>query len=381
MSVSKLRKITYNSGSKHILSENSTIPVALVAPLDWGLGHTTRCIPIIQQLQQHGYQVLVAGEGAQEHILTHEFPDITCLHLPGYRIQYSHHKRWLAFKIIQQLPKILRSIQNEHKWLKKQIQQHNIQLVVSDNRYGIRNKKVKNVFVTHQLTIQTPFSWLTRLVQKINYTYLNRYNICWVPDMADSQFNIAGALSHPHKLPRIPVHYIGPLSRFQSAAAQPAHTGSFVYKWLFLLSGPEPQRSILEEKLLAVASKLPGPVFLLRAKPGATSLPAVPANCTVVNHLPTDQMQHLIQQCEFVLSRSGYTTVMEMLALQKKTLLIPTPGQTEQEYLAQRLHNQHWCYCCLQEEDLLVHIRQAEAFSYLLPLIQSHQLADAIKAL
>jgi hypothetical protein len=72
---------------------------------------------------------------------------------------------------------------------------------------------------------------------------------------------------------------------------------------------------------------------------------------------------------------------MEMLALQKKTLLIPTPGQTEQEYLAQRLHNQHWCYCCLQEEDLLVHIRQAEAFSYQLSLIQSHQLADAIKAL
>lgn len=379
MSVSKLRKITYNSGSKHILSENSTIPVALVAPLDWGLGHTTRCIPIIQQLQQSGYKVLVACEGAQEHLLKREFPEIECLHLSGYCIQYSHHKRWLAFKIIQQLPKILKAIVREHQWLKKQVYQHNIQLVISDNRFGLWNTKTTSVFVTHQLNIQTPFRWLTKSVQRINYAYINRYKACWIPDMADNQFNIAGALSHPHRLPKVPVHYIGPLSRFQSAFLSPEKR--FTYKWLFLLSGPEPQRTLLENKLLAIASQLSGAVILLRGRPGATSLPAAPDNCTIINHLPTGEMQQLIAQCEFVLSRSGYTTVMEMLALQKKALLIPTPGQTEQEYLAQRLTSQHWCYSCFQHDDLLSHLLLAEAFNYQLPQIQPHQLTGAIEAL
>lgn len=351
-----------------------------MAPLDWGLGHTTRCIPIIQQLQQNGYKVIVAGEGAQEHLLKREFPDIVFLHLPGYRIQYSHHKRWLPFKIIQQLPKILRSIAREHHWLKKQIHQHHIQLVISDNRFGLRNPETTSVFVTHQLNIQTPFSWLTRVVQRINYACINRYNACWVPDMADNQFNIAGTLSHPHRMPHIPVHYIGPLSRFQPATA-PVEESSFTYKWLFLLSGPEPQRTLLEKKLLEIASQIPGSVFLLRAKPGATHLPAAPSNCTVANHLPTHEMQQLIQKCEFVLSRSGYTTVMEMLALQKKTLLIPTPGQTEQEYLAQRLTSQQWAYTCFQQDELLLHLQQAEAFCYQLPQIQAHQLTNAIKAL
>lgn len=353
--------------------------MALVAPLDWGLGHTTRCIPVIHQLQQHGYKVIVAAEDAQMHLLRQEFPQITIIPLQGYRIQYSQHKRWLAIKILQQLPKIIYAIRREHKWLQQQVIQHHVKVIISDNRFGLSHKLVPSIFITHQLAIQTPFSWLSRLVQQINYSYINRYTACWVPDMESPQFNIAGNLSHPRQLPRIPIRYVGPLSRFSDVSTSPE--APYTYKWLFILSGPEPQRSLLETSLLRAAAQMKASVFLLRAKPGETKVPEGPNNCTIVNHLPSSEMEEIIRQSEYVVSRSGYTTVMELLALQKKAVLIPTPGQTEQEYLAQRLQQQHWSYSCRQEDDLLLHFKQAESFSFQLPPAQPHQLSQAIAVL
>ncbi|BAV09370.1 conserved hypothetical protein [Filimonas lacunae] len=356
------------------MTKISNISVALVAPLDWGLGHTTRCIPVIHQLQQCGYQVFVAAEGAQVHLLQQEFPGITILPLRGYRIQYTQHKRWLALKILQQLPKIIRTIRYEHIWLQKQVKEYDIQLVISDNRFGFWHKRVTSIFITHQLSIQAPFAWVRHLLRWINYRHIQRYNACWIPDMAHQQANIAGSLSHPRQLPAIPTRYIGPLSRFT-----PVTTSlPYKYKWLFILSGPEPQRSLLETKLLSLVDQLKAPVLLLRAKPGTTDLPTAPANCTVVNHLASTQMQQVIAESEYIVSRSGYTTVMELLSLQKKAVLIPTPGQTEQEYLATRLQQQHWSYCCNQQDDLLYHFNQALSFTYQLPVIPNHQLEEAI---
>lgn len=372
------------------MTKKTNIPVALVAPLDWGLGHTTRCVPIIHALQKHGYKVIVAAEGAQEHLLLREFPDIVILPLRGYRIRYTQRKRLLAFKILQQVPKIIYTIRREHKWLQRQVQQYQIQLVISDNRFGLWSRQATSVFLTHQLQIQAPFAWLRRLLQIINYRHIEQYTACWVPDMASAVHNIAGHLSHPLTLPRIPTMYIGLLSRFvgKHLADQVQQEGSVAdnniagkmmkYKWLFILSGPEPQRSLLEDKLLRVASQLQEPVLLLRARPGATTLPEAPSNCTVVNHLSSTEMEQAFAESEFIVSRSGYTTVMELLSLQKKAILIPTPGQTEQEYLAERLMRQQWSYCCSQGEDLLPHLMQAQTFNYQLPAVQSHQIDEAL---
>ena len=352
---------------------------ALVAPLDWGLGHTTRCIPVIKLLQQNGYKVIVAGERRQVQLLQQEFPELSALDLPGYRIRYTQYKRLLPLKILWQLPKIIRAIKQEHKWLQKKIVAHNIQLVVSDNRFGLWSSRCTCVFITHQLAIQMPFSWLSQITRRINYQFINRYTACWVPDVAPDDVNLAGALSHPSHLPQIPVRYIGPLSRLQAVAT--STNEPFKYKWLFVLSGPEPQRSLLEQKLLTAAAILQEPALLLRALPEDTTLPDAPPNCTVVNHLPGNAMAQAFADSEFVVSRSGYTTVMELLTLKKKSVLIPTPGQTEQEYLAGHLLRQQWCYSCDQDADITLHLKKVNRFAYLEPKEFKSNLQEALDQL
>jgi len=345
----------------------------LVAPLDWGLGHATRCIPLIKQLQKNGCTVTIAAAGSTKALLANEFPGINIIALQGYNVQYAATKRWLAVKILVQAPKIMLTIKREHAWLKRLLAENKFDAVISDNRFGLYTSRVPSIFITHQLFIQAPFSWLAKRIQNINYQYINRFTACWVPDFETAP-GIAGNLSHPAKLPAVPVSYTGPLCRFQAAAPQPVK-----YSWLVILSGPEPQRTILEQKILAVAPKLQGSIFLVRGKPGSDERINVPTNCTVANHLNTAQMQDALEQAEFVVSRCGYTTVMEMLALGKKTILIPTPGQTEQEYLAEHLREQGWCYSCPQESNLEGHFTTAKTwFNYKLPQLPAQSLQTVV---
>ncbi|TMI85631.1 MAG: glycosyl transferase family 28, partial [Bacteroidetes bacterium] len=109
----------------------------LVAPLDWGLGHATRCIPIIQHLLKADVEVWLAGEGAQEKLLADEFPDLPFLSLHGYRIRYARSAIGLVKNILFQAPKIVKAIRNENKWLAKMIDEHHFDAVISDNRYGL----------------------------------------------------------------------------------------------------------------------------------------------------------------------------------------------------------------------------------------------------
>jgi uncharacterized protein (TIGR00661 family) len=324
------------------LLENFNIQRVLVAPLDWGLGHATRCIPIIRALLNEGYEVVIAAENAQAILLQNEFPSLLIIPLRGYWVTYSKHKRWLPVQILMQLPRLLGVLKQEKKWLDTVIEQHKIDLVISDNRYGLSSKKVPCIFITHQLTIKTPFVWLERLIQKINYSYINQFTACWVPD-APGEDNLAGILSHPEKLPVTRLHYIGMLSRFQITPADRK------YDYCILLSGPEPQRTLLENKIIPDLSKLTGKILLVRGKPGSNEIIKAPENTEVRNHLPGNQLQTVILQSDCIVSRSGYSTIMELMALRKKSIFIPTPGQTEQEYLAKKLALNHICLAFNQE--------------------------------
>ncbi len=346
----------------------------LISPLDWGLGHATRCIPIIKALLQTGCTVFVACEDTAKQLLATEFSDVTFLWLPGYCIRYASSKRWFAAKILQQIPKILRAIWREHRWLKKAVEAYEIDMVIADNRYGLFHAKVPCIFVTHQLAIQTPFAWLSRWVEWLSYRFINRFTECWVPDF-EGAGNLAGALSHPWRLPRVPVRYIGPLARFPKGK-----NNAMAYQWLLLLSGPEPQRMALETALLQVIPSLPGEVMLVRGLPGSASVLPVPAHCTVFNHLPTDDLAAAIAQSEYIISRPGYTTVMEMMALRKKCLLIATPGQTEQEYLAAHLMEQQWCFAADQAKLSPEVCKAAVAFQYELPQLAETGLRETVEA-
>lgn len=312
----------------HLNGDSPGKPRFLVAPLDWGLGHATRCIPIIRELLAQGAEVILAGEGMQEQLLKTEFPDLLFLSLPGYRIRYAKTKKGLAWKMILQGPKIKRAIRHENEWLKKIVAEHPIDAVISDNRYGLHHPGIPCIFMTHQLLIKSWLGkWSEKILQKRNYKYINQFTECWVPDNENGN-DLAGELSHPVLKPAVPLCYTGPLSRFEKkgTAEKKGHI-------LIILSGPEPQRSLLEEKMINGIANYNGTATIVRGVPGSASLVPSTNMIQVFNHLPAEELNKEMEKAEWVIGRSGYSTVMDIAALQKKSILIPTPGQTEQEYL------------------------------------------------
>ena len=344
----------------------------LIAPLDWGLGHATRSLVIIRDLQTLNCDITIAASGKIKNLLQNEFPDLNFLDLPGYQISYSKFKRLLPFKILIQLPKILKIISFENKWLNSIAEAHRFNAIISDNRFGMHAKNITSVFITHQLQIKTNFFGLDKILQRLNYRYINRFTECWIPDFKTG-LNISGALSHPQTLPAIPVKYLGPLSRFIKR-----DTEKIRFKWIAIISGPEPQRSLFEKKIFEVASKTTEKFLIVRGLPGEQETGFYLPNCKVFNHLNTSDMQAAIEASEFVISRCGYTTVMEILSLQKKSVFIPTPGQTEQEYLATHLLKQKWSYTFNQKDDFVMHFENARSFQYCLPQINTHLHEDII---
>lgn len=310
----------------------------LVAPLDWGLGHVTRCIPVISKLQEENCEVIVAASGAGKFLLEKEFPGLHFIHLAGYQIKYSHKKYWMPVKLALQIPKLLWRVYSERRWLKKTVRQYHIDAVISDNRLGLSCAGTPSVYITHQLAIKTGSHFWNKLAQKIHYHYINKFSTCWVPD-AEGAENLAGELSHPEMMPKTPVIYIGPLSRFEKINAAQK------YQLCIMLSGPEPQRSIFEKRLLQQLESFSGSTFLLRGLPGnCPQLKSDLKNLTIENHLPAAALSQVLQQSALVISRSGYTTVMDLVKLGKKAILVPTPAQTEQEYLARYLQEQQLFY-------------------------------------
>lgn len=315
----------------------------LLAPMDWGLGHATRCIPLVKALLEQGCRVSLAGEGLQQALLREEFPDLPFLELSGYRVRYSSIS--MMGKILFQVPKILKSIKAENRWLAGVINKQGFDIIISDNRYGLYNKNAYCIFITHQLNIKTNMGkWSERILNHWNYQFINHFNECWVPD-EEGEDNLAGDLSHPEKMPSIPVKYTGLLSRFEKNTIPVIKNHLLV-----LLSGPEPQRTLFENKIIDDIVYFNGTATVVRGLP--TALNIIPSTNSIrfYNHLPTDELQNEIEKAEWVIARCGYSTVMDIAVMQKKSILIPTPGQTEQEYLARYLMKKKFAFCMKQKE-------------------------------
>jgi uncharacterized protein (TIGR00661 family) len=357
--------------------KNAEKPRILVAPLDWGLGHATRCIPIIRELLAQGADVWLAGEGPQQQLLAEEFPQLPFLSLPGYRIEYSKTAGGLIWKMIRQWPKMRNAIQAEQQWLKKIVNERSFDAVISDNRYGLYHPAIPSVFITHQLNIKSPAGkWTERILQNRNYKYINRFTECWVPD-EEGEINLAGELSHPSKKPSAPLKYIGPLSRF-SKKDIPVKSKHL----LVILSGPEPQRSIFENRIIDEISQYEGTATVVRGLPGSKKLVPSTNMIRFYNHLSSEELNQEMQQAEFVIGRSGYSTVMDAMALEKKCIFISTPGQTEQEYLASYLMNNRIALSVNQKAFSLKNsLRDAANFIYKAPQLKQVLLQEAIREL
>ena len=314
----------------------------LVAPLEWGLGHATRCIPIIHKLLQLDCDVLLAAEGATAFLLKNEFPRLQFMPLTGYRMKYSRKKNLLPFRLFIQLPRVILTIYKEHHWLKKVVKHYKIDAIISDNRFGLYHKAIPSIYITHQLLIKTFSSFTEKVAQWIHYSFIKKYSECWIPDALNN--GLAGELSHPRKLPS-KSRYIGPISRFEISGNTQKK-----YDLLIIISGPEPQRTIFEEILMNDLKSYTGKTLFVRGIPGGQQT-VVPGSSSleIINHLDAAALNIAMQQSNMIISRSGYTTIMDLVKLKRKAVLVPTPGQTEQEYLAEYMMERNMFYTVRQE--------------------------------
>jgi len=351
-------------------------PSICISPLDWGLGHATRCITLIKAFEKLGYQVFVATEGYHEVILREALPNAHFLHLRGYRIRYAKWGFNLPIVLLFQLPKIIYSIIHEHNWLKKAQAQYQFDLIVSDNRFGFYHKQVPSVFITHQLNLQMHFAWATRLFQKIQYAWLKKYTACWIPDIEGAN-NLSGVLANPKQKPSIPLWYMGCLSRLIDTAIDTStdnissiHGATTKNQSVFLgiVSGPEPQRTLLENLLWKAGNKLNIPFVVIAGTPSKeepNKIIAKNENAILYAHLAAPALVKEIKNAEYIICRGGYTTLMELIPFEKKLIFIPTPGQTEQIYLGKLWHEKNWALCYAQEYFKLdIALAEAKSFHF-----------------
>ncbi len=312
----------------------------LVAPLNWGLGHATRCIPIINALLEHDFEPITASDGDALALLKKEFPTLKTIELPSYNITYSKKGKDLKFKLLKDSPKLLKAIKAEKKLIKIILKEHQISGIISDNRFGVYNKSVPSVYITHQLNVLSGIS--TWFSSKMHQKIIRKFDECWIPDFKNEP-SLSGILGHI-KQHNFNVKYIGPLSRFDKIEYETTNA------LLVLLSGPEPQRNILEKKLLEELKGYKGSILFVKGVIESKQTVIKKDNITIYNFMTSTNLEKAINRSKTILSRSGYTTIMDLSKLEKKVFFIPTPGQFEQEYLAKRLNELKLAPSCNQKQ-------------------------------
>jgi uncharacterized protein (TIGR00661 family) len=316
-------------------SDGKEKPLILFSALDWGLGHTTRSIPLVRELLQQGLKVIVACNSTQKQILEKEIYGLEFIHLEGYGLKYGRNRLTTRIKIMLQAKKILTRIKGENQWLASFLTENPVKAVISDNRYGLFAPGIPCMLITHQLQVKTGFgTFPDKLVQLFLSEYINKFTECWIPDFKN-ETNLAGKLSHPSRPPRLPVRYIGCLSRFKDCKLLSHSTES--NDLLIILSGPEPQRTILEDKVVRQLKAQKRKAVLVRGLPAERGKLEDIEGLQIFNYLAADKLNELICNSRLIICRSGYTSIMDILKLRKKMIVVPTPGQAEQEYLASHL--------------------------------------------
>lgn len=309
------------------LIANRTI---FIAPLDWGLGHATRLVPVIRSLQDNN-TIVIGITPINSSFFDELFPGLQKIALPSYHIHYSHFfPAWLS--VLFQSSKIRAVIRKERNLIKDIILRFKIDLVISDSRFGLHTPGVECIFVCHQLNVRSPV--LSFFANLVNSRLINRFNEVWVPDYEDQSKRLSGELSDGKNI-KIPIRFIGPKSAI--AKTTPIPKGNERIDILILLSGVEPQRTVIEKTLLEIFSNTRLNVVMVRGS--SARIQSNPGSMRIVDVLYGNDLADIIVNAGTVICRSGYSTLMDMHLLEKKNLiLVPTPGQTEQEYLADYWH-------------------------------------------
>lgn len=325
----------------------------LIAPLNWGLGHATRCIPIITALLDQGFTPIIASDGGALAFLQLEFPELSFLELPSYHVSYPKKGTRFRWKMIQNIPRIILAVKKEEQLVKKWIRQHSICGIISDNRFGVYDQSIPSVFITHQLNVLSGFT--TCLSTKMHQRIMQKFTETWVPDVADCP-NLSGKLGHVSHS-NLTLKHVGPLSRFST------HPLEIKNDLLVLLSGPEPQRTLLQEKLISELVAYQGKVVFVKGVVAAQQEVTRQANIVFYNFMQTRELEQTINESALILCRSGYTTVMDLAQLGKKAYFIPTPGQFEQMYLAKKFKKDGIAPFCEQDDFTIEKLQELPKFT------------------
>lgn len=301
----------------------------IVAPLDWGLGHATRDVPVIHHLREAGNEVILVADGRPYDFLSRRFPDLKIIRCPGYNITYPKSDQFMVH-MAKSGPRIAKALREERQAAERIAEETGAVIIISDNRLNFRSSRTKNIFMTHQLRVKA--GPLTFAASALHRKFYSKFDELWIPDHAGKN-NIAGDLSFL-KSPKKNYRYIGPLTRFSLVKTKMSGAGK---KLLFMLSGPEPQRTIFEDLVIAELKKNPVPALILRGQPGQPHDSEPVPGVRMLNHLDDEKLAGAIADSYAVVSRGGYSTLCDLTAANKKLICVPTPGQTEQEYCAEYL--------------------------------------------
>jgi spore coat polysaccharide biosynthesis predicted glycosyltransferase SpsG len=307
----------------------------LICPLEWGLGHAGRMIPLARKLKSMEHKVIIGTGMGHINFLRTEMPEMEYILFPGFTIRYSG-KLPQYLIIMLKMPLLFYYSIKEHFSLKKIIRDHSVDIVISDSRIGLWNKKIKSVIIVHFPRVPVPSA--LRILEKpllsISRFIIGKFTYCYIPDI-EGDDNLTGRLSHDLELTRN-TRFIGILSRFSKYESGDRRSSEKCH-FMIILSGPEPQREILRNKLSEVLSSTGEKTIVLGGDPASVYKETASGNIVYISHLPEKDMAELILGSDKIITRSGYTTIMELVSLDKSAIIIPTPGQPEQEYLAQYL--------------------------------------------
>ena len=325
----------------------------LIAPLNWGLGHASRCIPIIRQQISYGNRVVIASDGASLTLLRKEFPNLESEELPSYNITYPNKGDQLIWHLLKMSNKIMSAIKEENVLLTKLVDKYNLDLIISDNRFGMYHREVFSVYITHQTNIQA--GKLSVIANKVHEYFMSKFNEIWIPDY-EGKDSLAGSLSEysGNKVAK----YIGVQSRFEFDENVIERD-----KILVVLSGPEPQRTFLEEIILSELENVEKEIVLVQGKVENFQKKRNNKNSIIYNFLTSNDLEREMKESSLVIARSGYSTIMDLKVLKKKAFFIPTPGQGEQLYLAKYLKSKKICdYACQDDFSLKDVINSKESY-------------------
>ena len=316
----------------------------LVAPLNWGLGHASRCVPLVQRLLDEEHEVILGGDGDSLTLLRKHFPKLRYVYLAPLNLRYSAGRRQV-WAMLKAFPQLIRWALQDHAMLKAILREETIDQVISDNRFGLYNTQTECVYMTHQLHIMLPkgWRWAESIASRVHARIYAHFNKVWVPDYEEVEKSLAGELSHPKafSIPYSAISYIGSLSRFEYQSPITNHQ-SPLYDVVAVLSGLEPHRTLLEKEIIARYTGKEEKVLIVQGLMSRPNTRIKRGNITIVPYMSDAELVPALLGASRIIARSGYSTIMDLAALgvKDKAELIPTPGQPEQEYLA-ILHNKN----------------------------------------